>query len=169
MYFHSSYTSIFGKINLISTEDKLVACYFEKQKENVEKRFYPFFESDDLEIIKRAKNWLDRYFNLEKPDINELDLLLIGTDFQKLIWNYLKEIPFGEVVTYKELALKAAYDRNIKKMSARAVGNALNKNPIAIILPCHRVIGSNFQLIGYYGGISLKKELLEFEGVYLNK
>ena len=106
-----------------------------------------------------------RYFNGEKPQINELDINLIGSEFRKIIWEILKNIPYGEVITYNDIAKEIAIQKGISRMSAQAVGGAVGHNPISIIIPCHRVVGSDGSLTGYAGGIEKKIYLLEHEKV----
>ena len=115
-----------------------------------------------------AKHWLDDYFRGIPREI-EFPLSPKGTAFQKLIWNLLLEIPYGETATYGELARRAAALLGREKMSAQAVGQAAHRNPIAIIIPCHRVIGKNGKLVGYAGGMENKKFLLELEKSHLRK
>ncbi len=100
---------------------------------------------------------LDEYFNCNRKNFS-LKLYLVGTEFQKRVWNELLKIPFGKTVTYKDIAIGI---RNHK--AVRAVGNANNKNNISIIIPCHRVIGSDGKLVGYGGGLWRKKWLIDFE------
>lgn len=106
--------------------------------------------------------WLDDYFcgNVRIP---EFPIDPSGTPFQKLVWRFLMEIPFGEIVTYGEIAEKAAAALGKEKMSAQAVGQAVGKNPIAIIIPCHRVVGAGGKLTGYAYGLEKKQWLLEHE------
>lgn len=100
---------------------------------------------------------LDEYFRGYRTKF-DIPIVTIGTDFQKSVWNVLKDIPYGETISYKEVAIKLG-----KTKAARAVGQANNLNPIPIIIPCHRVIGSDGTLTGYRGGLNIKKYLLEFE------
>lgn len=110
-------------------------------------------------IIKKAKTELDEYFQgLRRNFSVELDVE--GTDFQKKTWKTLREIPFGKVLSYKELAQKVASPKH-----SRAVANANNKNKLPIFIPCHRVIGSDGTLVGFAWGLHVKKLLLEKEGV----
>ena len=88
----------------------------------------------------------------------------MGSDFQRMVWDILLHIPYGEVITYGDIAKEIALKKGIDKMSAQAVGGAVGRNPISIIIPCHRVIGANGELTGYDGGIELKQRLLSFEG-----
>ena len=120
-------------------------------------------ENDNDKTLLKAKKWLDRYFKGEKPQISELDLAPIGSDFAKNVWKLLCEIPYGEVTTYGEIAKKVAKIMNKTAMSAQAVGGAVGHNPISIIIPCHRVVGTNGSLTGYGGGIKNKVALLTLE------
>lgn len=108
-------------------------------------------------LIKEAKRQLDQYFDGTLKTF-DLPLLLEGTDFQKRVWNALQEIPYGKTKSYKEIAEKV----NSPK-AYRAVGTANNKNPISIVIPCHRVIGSSGKLVGYGGGLDIKETLLNIE------
>lgn len=107
-------------------------------------------------------HWLDIYFNNKIPDFTP-PLLLKGTDFRMTVWKMLLDIPYGKTVSYGDIAKAVAKSRGIEKMSAQAVGNAVGHNPISIIVPCHRVVGSKGSLTGYGGGIKRKKELLRLE------
>ena len=120
-------------------------------------------ENDNDNTLLKAKKWLDRYFNKEKPSIKELELNPMGSEFRQAVWKILCEIPYGKVTTYKEIAEEIAEQKGIDKMSAQAVGGAVGHNPISIIIPCHRVVGTNGDLTGYAGGIDKKKYLLEHE------
>ncbi len=113
-------------------------------------------------IIEETIKQLDEYFNLKRKSFN-LPLNPKGTEFQKRVWKELEKIPYGETGTYKEIAIAAG-----NKNACRAVGNANNKNPIAIIIPCHRVIGSNKKLTGYAAGLDIKQKLLEIEKISFN-
>jgi methylated-DNA-[protein]-cysteine S-methyltransferase len=122
-------------------------------------------EKDNIPGFAETKNWLDRYFAGKKPSISELQLAPIGSEFRQEVWNILREIPYGEVTTYGGIAKKIAVKMNLKSMSSQAVGGAVGHNPISIIIPCHRVIGTNGSLTGYAAGIAVKAKLLELEGV----
>lgn len=108
-------------------------------------------------ISDRAKTQLDEYF-AGKRTMFDLPLQPVGTVFQKKVWSALCDIPYGQTRSYKEIAIAVGNER-----ACRAVGMANNKNPIAIIIPCHRVIGSNGNLVGYAGGLDMKRSLLELE------
>ncbi len=121
-------------------------------------------EGDGMPVFESAKRWLDRYFAGEEPVISELPLAPVGSEFRQVVWNILCEIPYGEVVSYGEIARKTAEKMGKKRMSGQAVGGAVGHNPISIIIPCHRVVGSNGSLTGYAGGIQTKIKLLQLEG-----
>lgn len=117
---------------------------------------------ENEKILDQVELWLEKYFNRINPDPNTIPLLVKGTEFQLDVWNVLKDIPYGETRTYGEIA-KIVSKNRLKKTSARAVGRAIGKNPISIIVPCHRVVGSNHKLVGYNGGIDKKEYLLIME------
>lgn len=117
----------------------------------------------NLPIFKETIKWLDIYFSGNIPNFIPKYKLDSLTPFQKEVLEITKNIPYGKIITYKEIADTITKRKNIKKMSAQAVGQALKHNPICIIIPCHRVIGSNNKLTGYNGGINNKIELLKLE------
>ncbi len=165
MYYSSKYTSPLGTITLAGDDKNLVGLWIDGQK------YYGGTISKDLEAIdtlpvfELAKQWLDRYFRGEKPSVSELPLRPIGGEFRQNVWDILCEIPYGKVMTYGEIAKKVAARMGKERMSGQAVGGAVSHNPISIIIPCHRVVGTDGSLTGYAGGISLKVKLLELEGV----
>lgn len=165
MIYTSHYQSPLGDILLASKHNQLIGLWIEGQK------YYPFHfqeevvETDENPILMKTKDWLDRYFRGEKPAIDELAFNPIGSEFRKSVWNILCEIPYGEVITYQDIAQKIARERGIPHMSAQAVGGAVGHNPISIIIPCHRVVGTNGSLTGYAGGIDKKIFLLQHEHV----
>lgn len=119
-------------------------------------------------VLRRAAQWLDRYFAGDKPMIAELPLAPAGSEFRQHVWQILCEIPYGSVITYGEIAKRMAGRMGRETMSAQAVGGAVAHNPISIIIPCHRVVGAGGSLTGYAGGIDRKMQLLELEGVDLS-
>ena len=119
-------------------------------------------EQAGAEAFESVKNWLDAYFRGE-PAAPDFAMEPAGTSFQKLIWELLLTIPFGETKTYGELAREAARIMGKEKMSAQAVGQAVGHNPIAIIIPCHRVLGAGGTLTGYAYGLEKKQWLLQHE------
>lgn len=115
-------------------------------------------------VYERTREWLDEYFSGRKPEF-DLPIKLSGTPFRNMVWERLKSIKYGQTVTYGEIAEEAARLSGKIKMSAQAVGGAVGKNPIAIIVPCHRVLGKNGKITGYAGGVDKKAELLKIEGI----
>ena len=138
------------------------------------KYYFNKIEQKDLvwqenEELRKAKAWLDDYFAGKKPELTRLKLAPKGSEFAMAVWKVLREIPYGDTTTYGEIAKKIAEQKGLKRMSAQAVGGAVGHNPISIIVPCHRVVGSNGSLTGYAGGIELKAKLLAHEEVDINK
>ena len=150
--FKAYYESEPGLIEITAGETGIITLYFTKKKNNLKS------DSKSFPVhLKDCIRQLDEYFKGKRMTF-DLPLIISGTDFQKKVWNELKKIPFGKTASYKDIALKAG---NIK--AVRAIGNANNKNKIAVIIPCHRVIGSDGKLSGYAGGVKRKKWLLEHE------
>ena len=163
MIYTSTYTSPIGDILLASQNNELIGLWFKCQKYYMNYLKEEIEEKNDEETLMKAKKWLDRYFKGEKPSIKELSLNPDGSEFRKKVWQILCEIPYGQTLTYKEIALKLAKENGLNSMSAQAVGSAVGHNPISIIIPCHRVIGSNGKLTGYAGGLDKKEYLLKLE------
>lgn len=168
MQYISKYQSPAGVMTLASDGEALTGAWFEGQKyfaatlgKDAAERKAPVFEA--------AKEWLDRYFKGEKPAIRELLLAPAGNEFRQSVWKILCEIPYGEVITYGDIAKRIAKEKGIERMSSQAVGGAVGHNPISVIIPCHRVVGSNGSLTGYAGGIDLKVKLLKHENVDMSK
>lgn len=158
-----------GRLTLAAENNKLVGLWIEGQKYFRSAYKDGFVRCDDDITLCKAKEWLDRYMNGEKPKISELDLAPKGGEFRQTVWKILCEIPYGETTTYGEIAKEIARLKGLESMSAQAVGNAVGHNPISIIIPCHRVVGTNGSLTGYAGGIDKKIFLLRHEGVDINK
>ena len=169
MIYKTYYNSPMGQIILVSDEENLIGLWIEGQKYYLGKLEAEVIEKDDLEILEKTKIWLDRYFRGENPKISDLSLAPIGNEFRQNVWEILCQIPYGETMTYGEIAKKMAEKMNKKSMSAQAVGNAVGHNPISIIIPCHRVVGSSRSLTGYAGGIDKKIKLLNIEKVDMKK
>lgn len=150
---------------LASDGDKLIGLWMEGQKYFAGTVKEEMTEKDDLPVFVVTRNWLDKYFAGQKPTISDLPLAPRGGDFRKAVWDILCEIPYGEVITYGEIAKIVAPRMNKASMSSQAVGGAVGHNPISVIIPCHRVVGANGSLTGYAGGIDKKIKLLEHEGV----
>ena len=120
----------------------------------------------DLPIFRETEKWLDIYFSDGVPDFIP-KLSPGGTLFQKKVWKILLEIPYGQKMSYKEIAEKIREEEKREHMSAQAVGGAVSKNPILLLIPCHRVIGNNGSLTGYSAGIDRKRKLLEKEKIMI--
>ena len=160
--YYCTYESKIGLLYLISDGESLCGCYLENQK------YFPndiddYQLNDELNVFIESKVWLEKYFNGENPSIDEIPLNFIGTEFRNTVWKVLKEIPFGEVITYRDIAEIIAKNRGIKTMSAQAVGGAVGHNPLLIFIPCHRVIGVDGSLTGYAAGLENKRFLLNLE------
>ncbi len=163
-YFDTEY----GELILGSFNNKLCLCdwRYRKMRDSVDSRIKRMLESEFVEktteIIEMSKVQLTEYFAGSR-EVFDIPLLLIGTNFQKSVWNALLEIPYSTTSSYLELS------KSLNNTGAvRAVASANGANSIAIIIPCHRIIGSDGKLVGYAGGIRTKKRLLELEGA-LNK
>ena len=118
-----------------------------------------------VSVFEQAARWLDIYFEGREPDFVP-PVRLSGTPFETEVWQLLLTVPYGGVTTYGELARKLADRRGIPRMAAQAVGGAVGRNPIAIIVPCHRAIGAGGNLTGYAGGLDRKQKLLRLEGAW---
>ena len=115
------------------------------------------------EIAGEVRLWLDEYFAGKSPDVKRLKFRIDGTEFQKRVWDALLDIPYGTLVSYGEVARILEQKYGYARMSPRAVGGAVHKNPIAIIVPCHRVVGASGKLVGYAYGTDKKQALIDFE------
>ena len=164
MYFSAEYKSPIGSLLLASDGESLVGLWLEKQKYFGGGIKDELTTDDNLPVFAAAKSWLDGYFAGEKPPISALPLAPIGSDFRQDVWQILCEIPYGTVITYGDIAKKIEQKNKIPGMSSQAVGGAVGHNPISIIIPCHRVVGSSGSLTGYAGGIDKKLWLLSHEG-----
>lgn len=169
MYYSTIYQSPIGALTLACDGDgkSLVGLWTEGQKYHGGTIPETMIPNDGIPLFDITKKWLDRYFAGGKPGIQELPLAPIGGEFRQGVWDILREIPYGEVITYGGIAKKMAEKAGKKSMSSQAVGGAVGHNPISIIIPCHRVVGSNGSLTGFAGGIQMKIKLLEMEGVDL--
>ena len=164
MIYTNTYESPLGRLLLAGDDEGLTGLWFTEGsrytglglKENAKVR--------ETEYFDQTKEWLDIYFSGHDPGFMPR-IHLTGSDFRKRVGEIMCEIPFGKTMTYGQIAGRIAAERGKEKMSAQAVGGAVGHNPICIIVPCHRVIGTNGSLTGYGGGIMRKKALLELEGV----
>ena len=157
MYYSTTYNSPLGEMLIVSDGESVCGVWFYGQKH------FPsldnLIQDDNLAIFKKVKIWFDDYFDGKNPKI-DFKLKPDGTKFRLKVWKILSEIPYGETLTYGEIAKKISHE-----MSAQAVGGAVGHNPIAILIPCHRVLGSNGKLTGYAAGIDKKIELLKIEKI----
>ena len=163
------YISPIGRILILTDATALLGLWLEGQKYFGGTLSGDMEKKDDLFVFKTVEDWLDRYFAGEKPSISELPLCPKGGEFRQGVWEILREIPYGKVMSYGEIAGKMAAKTGRARMSAQAVGGAVGHNPISIIIPCHRVVGSNGSLTGYAGGIAAKIKLLEHEGADMSQ
>lgn len=140
----------------------------------VNQKYYPngtqqWVNEPDFVIFTDLKRWLNAYFEGKASGVPTAEFKLnpYGTTFQKAVWDKLLQIPYGKTMTYGEIAESMARQRELSSMSAQAVGGAVGHNPISILIPCHRVVGSNGSLTGYAGGLDKKETLLKLEGITL--
>lgn len=164
VFYSATYSSPLGMLTLASDGDNLTGLWLEGQKYFGDTIPEAMTAKEDLPVFETTRKWLDRYFAGEKPAISELPLSPIGGEFRQGVWSILCDIPYGQVITYGDIAKKMAIRMNRERMSSQAIGGAVGHNPISIIIPCHRVVGSNGSLTGYAGGVSRKIKLLELEG-----
>ncbi len=161
MQYTSNYPSPLGEILLAADEIGLIGLWFVDQKNDLD---HDCLKKENW-IIKQAKEWLDLYFCGQEPNI-QIPLHFTGTDFQNEVWEILYTIPYGKTMTYGDIANQIAKKKGILRMSSQAVGSAIGKNKISIIVPCHRVVGSSGNLTGYAGGLDRKIALLKLEKAY---
>ena len=161
IYF-KKWKSPIGDLFLYASESHLLGLLFAGDSTD----FLKYFKSAEIvaksnPVLKKVILQLDQYFSGDRKKF-DVPVLLLGTEFQKKVWAELKRVPFGKTITYKQQAMRI----NSAK-AVRAVGAANGKNPIAIIIPCHRVIGSSGKLVGYAGGMKMKSDLLKTEGIHI--
>ena len=163
MHYKTYYESPIGRVALTSDGEAITGLWLPKH-DDFESNYDESLTEADLPIFEKAIIWLDKYFSGNNPEI-DFALKPIGTEFREQVWDVLLKIPYGETVTYGEIAKEIGIKRNKPNMSSQAVGGAVGTNPISIIIPCHRVVGKNGSLTGYGGGIDTKIELLKLEKV----
>ena len=155
------YDSPLGGITLSSNGTELTGLWFDGQKyfgDTLPKKY----EEKSLPVFEQSVYWLDIYFSGKAPDFTP-PLCMQTTPFRKSVWEIMLTIPFGKTMTYGEIAEIIAKQKGLSKMSAQAVGGAVGHNSISLIIPCHRVVGTNGSLTGYAGGIEKKVQLLTLE------
>lgn len=161
MTFIQHYNSPLGGILLAADEIGLTGLWFNGQKYFA--RSLPAgYTEQNTPALSEAKRWLEVYFTGKKPDFMP-PLHIVGSAFRRAVWEILLQIPYGKTTTYGEIARQLAKKQKLPRMSAQAVGGAVGHNEISIIIPCHRVVGTNGSLTGYAGGIDKKIKLLELE------
>lgn len=161
MNYITHYRSPFGGITLACDGEALTGLWFDGQK-----YFGRTLEKDYVErklpILEETVSWLNQYFNGRDPGFYP-KMNPHGTPFQKSVWDVLLSVPYGKIITYGQIAESIASQMNLERMSAQAVGGAVGRNPISLIIPCHRVIGADGSLTGYAGGLDRKLQLLQLE------
>ncbi|MBQ6317421.1 MAG: methylated-DNA--[Oscillospiraceae bacterium] len=156
MYDYIRYSSPLGMLTVAAENGALTALVIEGQK-YAERHLAGEGRECETPVLCRARCWLDDYFAGKKPDASALPLSPGGTAFQQAVWQELRKIPYGETESYGAVAARLG-------SSARAVGSAVGRNPISLIIPCHRVLAADGGLTGYAGGLENKKKLLRLEG-----
>lgn len=159
MVYYDEFSSPIGNLKIFERDGKIVEIAFEKDEV-----LNAGATKKDSEVIKQCKKELEEYFLGVRKSFSLEIIQLQGTEFQLKVWNELLNIPYGEVVSYKYIAENIGSPKGY-----RAVGNANNKNPIPIIVPCHRVVGSDKKLVGYAGGLDIKEFLLKLENLTSKK
>lgn len=152
MKFGKIYDTSIGKINIIQEGEYIVKIGFDEELKNIEIK--------ETKLILKTISEIKEYLEGKRKEF-DIPIKLQGTKFQKKVWNELLKIPYGETCSYKDIAIRINNEKGV-----RAVGMANHNNPIAIIVPCHRVIGKNGKLVGYAGGIDIKSKLLEIEKLF---
>ena len=159
--FESRLHSPLGEVRLRSDGESLKGLWFVGQV-NDAKDIDDIEIKNDLPIFGQVESWLESYFSGKQASIT-IPLQPKGTSFQQRVWQILQEIPYGKTMTYGEIAQRIAKEKGLATYSAQAVGQAVGKNPISILIPCHRVLGKNGVLTGYAGGVHRKEQLLQLE------
>ena len=167
MIYTCTYPSPLGNMLLAADEVGLTGLWFEGQK-YFANTLPEETVAQEIPVLTQAKKWLDVYFSGKKPDFIP-PLHPAGSPFRQAVWQILLQIPYGQTMTYGEISKKLAQMQNIPHMSAQAVGGAVGHNEVSIIIPCHRVVGTNGSLTGYAGGIEKKIALLELEHADMDK
>lgn len=162
MDYISRYNSSIGPITMASDGVLLVGLWFDGQRYFADTLDDIFEERDDLNVFETTRRWLDIYFGGKNPDFMP-PICMRATDFRKTVWKVLMTIPFGQTMTYGEVARIVAGKMGLPSMSAQAVGGAIGHNSISIVIPCHRVIAADGTLTGYAAGIDKKSYLLNLE------
>lgn len=168
MIYTNSYESPLGSILLAGDKEGLTGLWFTEGSRYTGLGLRKDATFRETDYFDQAKKWLDIYFSGRDPDFLP-KIHWVGSAFRNRVGEIMCGIPFGKTVTYGWIAGQIAKERGLEKMSAQAVGGAVGHNPICIIVPCHRVVGTNRSLTGYGGGIMRKKALLEREGIDMSQ
>ena len=155
------YQSPLGGITMASNGEALTGLWFDGQKYFAD-ALGKEYEEKPLPVFEEADRWLDIYFGGKAPGFTP-PLSMKTTQFRKAVWEILLTIPYGQTMTYGEIADRIARQKGLARISAQAVGGAVGHNSTSLIIPCHRVVGTNGSLTGYAGGIRKKVRLLELE------
>lgn len=161
MQYTSHYDSPLGGITLASDGTALTGLWFDGQKYFAD-TLAKEHEEASLPVFDETRRWLDTYFSGIEPDFTPQSRMT-ASPFRRRVWESLLRIPYGRITTYNAIAKEIASERGLRSMSAQAVGSAVGHNPISLIIPCHRVVGTNGSLTGYAGGIDKKIKLLQLE------
>ena len=167
MLYTGYYHSPLGRLLLAADEIGLTGLWFERQRYFAQ-GLAPVHTDEETPTLAQTRRWLDLYFSGSVPDFTP-PLHPIGSDFRQEVWALLLQIPYGQTTTYGALAKQLAEKQGRPRMSAQAVGGAVGHNRIAILIPCHRVVGTNGSLTGYAGGIDKKEKLLRMEHVNMEQ
>ena len=162
MDYINHYDSPIGGITLASDGTALTGLWFDDQKYFGD-TLTEEYEETNLPVFAKATEWLDIYFSGRNPGFIA-PLSMRTTAFRRRVWEIMLEIPFGQTMTYGQIAAQIAKEKDLPHMSAQAVSGAVGHNSISLIIPCHRVVGTDGSLTGYAGGIDKKIALLELEG-----
>ena len=172
MLYKKIYKSLLGDILIVFDEEALFGLYLYSQKEFAEKLKDTEIvlindevlssSKEDHKILKLTETWLDKYFSGGDPGFVP-PIKVTGSEFRKDVWDILLKIPYGKTRTYKEVGEALLASKKYERVSNQAVGGAVGHNPISLIIPCHRVIGSDGSIRGYAGGVDVKRKLLELE------
>lgn len=162
MIYTTKYVSPLGNILIAADEEGLIGLWFEGQKYYADTIENENTRNMENEMLRQTKQWLDLYFSGKEPDFTP-SIHMKTTEFRKRVWEILLSIPYGRTMTYGQIAKQLAKELGIASMSAQAVGGAVGHNAVSIIIPCHRVIGTDGSLTGYAGGLDKKTALLRLE------
>ena len=163
-YVKMLYKSPIGHLSLLADDHYLFGIWIEEESD-----FEKGLSENDVTVVEshpilnQITSYLETYFKGQNQDLSEMPLAPVGSDFEKRVWNYLREIPFGQTVTYGQIA------KDLQVASAQAVGGAVGRNPWSILVPCHRVLGAGGRLTGYAWGLENKAWLLRHEGASYQK